>query len=50
MPHDEGAAPVVIESNTSDGQEAAASRGADDVVAEELYNGGNPGKQIEMDL
>lgn len=57
VPHDENAAPPVIESGSADGQDASASKdtgssssGEDDVVAEELYNGGNPGKQIEMDL
>lgn len=49
-------APPVIESGSSDGQAASgsgdtgSSSDEDDVVAEELYNGGDPGKQIEMDL
>jgi type I restriction enzyme S subunit len=56
VPHDEDATPPAIESSSSDGSPSSASEetdsssGEDDVIAEELYNGGDPGKQIEMDL
>jgi type I restriction enzyme S subunit len=56
VPHDEDAAPPAVESNLSDGSRSSASgdTGASsaegDVIAEELYNDGDPGKQIEMDL
>lgn len=56
VPHDEDAAPPAIESSSYDGSASSASGDTDpssdedDVVAEELYNGGDPGKQIEMDL
>jgi len=60
VPHDEDASPPSLDGSSSastDGtaSSATASSGAEsstdgDVVAEELYNGGDPGKQIEMDL
>ncbi|MCS3650377.1 restriction endonuclease subunit S [Salinibacter ruber] len=61
VPHDEDAAPPAIETSSSNGtgQDASGDKGSsasedssgeDDVVAEEPYNGGDPGKQIEMDL
>lgn len=56
VPHDEDATSPVLEPGSSDGMaslssgEGAHSSGEDDVIAEELYNGGDPGKQIEMDL
>jgi type I restriction enzyme S subunit len=56
VPHDEDAAPPAIEASSSNGspslasEETDSSSDEDDVIAEELYNGGDPGKQIEMDL
>ena len=56
VPHEEAATPPAIESSPSDGSPSSASGDTgsssdeDDVIAEELYNGGDPGKQIEMDL
>jgi type I restriction enzyme S subunit len=60
VPHGEDAAPPVIEANSVNGtgQDSSGDTGSsdedfsdeDDVVAEELYNGGDPSKQIEMDL
>ena len=61
VPHDEDADPPAIETSSSNGvgQGSSGDTGSssdevssseDDVVAEELYNGGDPGKQIEMDL
>jgi type I restriction enzyme S subunit len=61
VPHDEDADPPAIEASSSNGTgqdspgdtDASASDDSsdeEDVVAEDLYNGGDPGKQIEMDL
>ena len=56
VPHEEDAAPSAIEASSSNGQAASASGDTsvstdeDDVIAEELYNGDDPGTQIEMDL
>jgi len=61
VPHEEDAAPPAIETNSSNGtgQDSSGKTSPssdeddsdeDDVMAEELYNGGDPGKQIEMDL
>lgn len=57
VPHDEDADPPAIDSISSDGTDhsssertSTSSSDEEDVVAEELYNGGNPGKQIEIDL
>jgi type I restriction enzyme S subunit len=54
--HDEDADPPAVEASPTDGSASSASGDTgsssdeDDVIAEELYNGGDPGKQIEMDL
>jgi type I restriction enzyme S subunit len=59
--HDEDADPPAIEASSSNGtgHDSSGSTGSsteedspgeDDVVAEELHNDGDPGKQIEMDL
>jgi type I restriction enzyme S subunit len=61
VPHEEDAAPPAIEASSSNGtgHDSSGSTGSsteedssgeDDVVAEELHNDGDPGKQIEMDL
>ena len=61
VPHDEDATSPAIEASSSNrkGQDASGDTDAsasedssdrDDVMAEELYNSGDPGKQIEMDL
>jgi type I restriction enzyme S subunit len=61
VPHDEDTEPPAIEASSSNGtgQDSSGATGSpsngvssseDDVGAEELYNGSDPGKQIEMDL
>jgi type I restriction enzyme S subunit len=61
VPHDEDATSPAIEASSSNGtghdssgstgsSHEEDSSGEDDVIAEELYNDGDPGKQIEMDL
>jgi type I restriction enzyme S subunit len=61
VPHDEDAEPLAIEASSSNGSGQGSpgetspssdedASDEDDVMAEELYNDGDPGKQIEMDL
>jgi type I restriction enzyme S subunit len=61
VPHDEDADPPAIEASSSNGtwHDSSSSTGSSteedssgegDVIAEELHNDGDPGKQIEMDL
>jgi type I restriction enzyme S subunit len=56
VPHEKNTAPLDVDSSSFDGQassgsgDTGASSDEDEVIAEELYNGGDPGTQIEMDL
>jgi hypothetical protein len=61
VPHDEDATSPAIEASSSNGtgHDSSGSTGSSteedssgegDVIAEELHNDGDPGKQIEMDL